>query len=126
VKAYLKRDAVGALVPTYAPIPVTDTINQTAYALVQSKTLVLLRLSLSQVMPLYEVEKQIGFKAGGRRGIEFATARLATGAQFNPRHDRRCVARQRHRHGGLPDGQRARHPERQGQGDARADGRGLS
>ena len=41
-----------------------------------------MRLSLTQIIPLYELEKQGGFKAGDQRGIEFATARLATGAQY--------------------------------------------
>ena len=34
------------------------------------------------MVPLYDLEKQGGFKAGNQRGIEFATARLAAGAQF--------------------------------------------
>ena len=38
--------------------------------------------SLSQVATLYEIEQQGSFKKGDQRGIEFATARLATGAQF--------------------------------------------
>jgi hypothetical protein len=34
------------------------------------------------VVPLYEIEKQGGFKAHDQRGIDLATARLAIGAQF--------------------------------------------
>jgi hypothetical protein len=33
------------------------------------------------VIPLYDLEKEGRFKAGYQRGIEFATARLAAGAQ---------------------------------------------
>jgi len=80
VKRNIKREAVAALVPPFKPEPLPDTNNLTV--LVQDKTQSLLRLSLAQVVPLYELEKQGGFKAGDQRGIEFATARLATGAQF--------------------------------------------
>jgi hypothetical protein len=80
VKRNLKREAVAALVPPFLPEPLPDTNNLTM--LVQIRTQALLRLSLSNVVPLYEIEKQGGFKTGDRRGIEFATARLATGAQL--------------------------------------------
>jgi hypothetical protein len=80
VRQNLKRGAVAALVPAYTPTSLPDTNSLTV--LVQVKTQELLRLSLAQVVPLYELERQGGFKAGDPRGIEFATARLATGAQF--------------------------------------------
>ena len=34
------------------------------------------------MVPLYEIERQGGFKGRDERGIEFAAARLALGAQF--------------------------------------------
>lgn len=79
VKKNLRREAVAALVPAAAtsPLPGTDLTT-----LVQDKTQALLRLSLSNLVPLYEIEKQGGFRAGDQRGIDFATARLAVRAQF--------------------------------------------
>jgi hypothetical protein len=41
-----------------------------------------LTLTLANVVHLHEIEKQEGFKAHNQRGIDFTTARLATGAQF--------------------------------------------
>jgi hypothetical protein len=38
--------------------------------------------SLAQVGPLYALEKEGGFRKGNQRGIDFATAGLALGAQF--------------------------------------------
>jgi hypothetical protein len=80
VKKSLKREAVAALVPSYVPEPPPDANDPTALA--QARTHVLLRQSLGQIGPLYEIEKRGGFKIGDQRGIWFATGRLATGAQF--------------------------------------------
>jgi hypothetical protein len=49
---------------------------------IEEKTRKLLTISLGNVVPLCEIEMQGGFKARDQRGIDFATARLATGAQF--------------------------------------------
>jgi hypothetical protein len=49
---------------------------------IEEKTRKLLTVTLANVVPLYEIEKQGGFKAHDQRGIEFATERLALGAQF--------------------------------------------
>ena len=84
VRQNLKRDAVAVLVPADSSTPLPRN-NLTI--LVQVTTQELLRLSLAQVVPLYELEKQGGFKAGDQRGIEFATAgRDRRGV--HPRHDR--------------------------------------
>ena len=40
----------------------------------------LLTASLAQVGPLYELEKEGGFKPGDQRGIAFTSSRLAAGA----------------------------------------------
>jgi hypothetical protein len=37
---------------------------------------------MRSVVPLHQIEQQDGFKAHDWRGIDFATARLALGAQF--------------------------------------------
>ena len=66
--------------PAYTTSPLPDTNGPPD--LVQVKTHALLKLTLAQAVPLYEVEKLGGLKAGDHRGIEFATATLATGAQF--------------------------------------------
>lgn len=80
VKKNLRRDAVSALVPAYTTSALAG--NNGPPDLIQVETQALLRLTLAQVVPLYEVEKQGGFMVGDPREIEFATARLATGAQF--------------------------------------------
>lgn len=48
---------------------------------IEDRTRTLLLATLSQVEPLYALEKQGAFKEGDPRGIAFATARLAAGAQ---------------------------------------------
>ncbi len=72
VRRNVTRDAVAAAVMPW----------QDCRCSIQEKTQALLRLTLSNVVPLYEIEKAGGFKAHDQRGIDFATARLATGAQF--------------------------------------------
>ena len=37
--------------------------------------------SLAQVEPLYQIEKEGGFRKGDQRGIAFASGRLSAGAQ---------------------------------------------
>ena len=49
---------------------------------IQEKARSLLLTSLAQVVPLYTLEKEGGFRKGDQRGIDFATARLALGIQF--------------------------------------------
>ncbi|MEK7992644.1 MAG: S1/P1 Nuclease [Planctomycetota bacterium] len=48
---------------------------------IEEMTRTLLLASLAQVDPLYALEKAGGFKKGDLRGIQFATTRLAAGAQ---------------------------------------------
>jgi hypothetical protein len=47
---------------------------------IEERTRALLLASLAEVGPLYALEKDGGLKPGDRRGIAFATARLAAGA----------------------------------------------
>jgi hypothetical protein len=72
VRSNLKRAAVAAQVGPYEPCECT----------VQDMTRKLLSISLDNVVPLYELEMRGGFDPGNRWGIDFATMRLATGAQF--------------------------------------------
>ena len=46
----------------------------------EDRTKALLLASLTQVEPLYALEKEGAFKPGDQRGVAFATARLAAGA----------------------------------------------
>jgi hypothetical protein len=71
VKKNLKRDAVAAQVGPY----------ENCGCSIEEKTRKLLTVTLANVVPLYETEKQGGFKAHDQRGIDFATARLALGAR---------------------------------------------
>lgn len=48
---------------------------------IEERTQALLLATLAQVEPLYALERDDAFKAGDPRGIAFATARLAAGAQ---------------------------------------------
>jgi hypothetical protein len=70
VKANLSRQAVAQRVPSYADCKCS----------IEQHTDGLLRSSLAEVGPLYELDKQGGFAPGDKRGIAFATARLAAGA----------------------------------------------
>jgi hypothetical protein len=70
VKRNLPRSAVAALVGPYQPCGCT----------IEERTKALLLASLAQVVPLYALEKEDGFKRGDARGEAFATARLAAGA----------------------------------------------
>lgn len=47
---------------------------------VEKRTVEYLMETATQVIPFYEMEKAAGFKPGERRGVEFATERLAVGA----------------------------------------------
>jgi hypothetical protein len=70
VKGNLSRSAVAADVGSYGPCGCT----------IEQRTDALLRATLAQVIPLYALEKEGGFKRGDPRGIAFATSRLAAGA----------------------------------------------
>lgn len=48
---------------------------------IEDQTKALILATLSQVEPLYDLDKHGAFAAGNRRGIAFATARLGAGAQ---------------------------------------------
>lgn len=72
VRQNLKRDAVAAGVAAYIDCKCS----------IEEKTRTLLLASLTQVRPLYAIEKGGGFRRGDQRGVEFATGRLALGAQF--------------------------------------------
>jgi hypothetical protein len=72
VRQNLKREAVAAAVAPYGDCK--SSFDQKAREL--------LLASLSQVVPFYALEKDGGFKKGGRRGVDFATAPLALGALF--------------------------------------------
>lgn len=67
----LARAAVKARVVPYADCTCT----------VQERTRTLIARSLAQVVPLYALHKDGGFRAGDPRGIAFDTDRLAAGAQ---------------------------------------------
>lgn len=71
VRQNLKRAPVAAEVGPY----------QTCGCSIEERTKTLLLASLAHVGPLYSLEKDGGFKRGEERGIVFATARLAAGAQ---------------------------------------------
>jgi hypothetical protein len=70
VKQNLERAPVAALVGPYRPCECS----------IEERTRALLTASLAEVIPLYALEKEGGFKRGDPRGIAFATARLAAGA----------------------------------------------
>lgn len=70
VKRYLQRSSVAAQVGPY----------QSCSCTIEERTKTLLLASLGQVVPLYALEKEGGFKGGDQRGVAFATARLAAGA----------------------------------------------
>jgi hypothetical protein len=72
VRSNLKRAAVAAQLPPY----------ENCGCSIEEKARKLLTITLANVVSLYEIEKQGGFKAHDQRGIDFATARLALGAQF--------------------------------------------
>src|SRR5262245_5363197 len=72
VRSNLKRAAVAAQVGQY----------QNCGCSIEEKARKLLATTLANVVPFYKIEKQGGFKAYDQRGIDFATARLALGAQF--------------------------------------------
>jgi len=72
VRRYLTRDVVAAEVKPW----------EDCRCSIQDKTRILLEMSLGNVTALYDVKKVGGFKGGDPRGVEFATARLALGAQF--------------------------------------------
>lgn len=71
VKRHLQRSTVADAVGPYQPCGCK----------IEERTKALLSASLAQVEPLYALEKAGGFKGGDSRGVAFATARLAAGAQ---------------------------------------------
>jgi len=72
VRRNLAREAVAKGVNPYAACACS----------IEEKVRQLLLASLAEVATLYEVEKRGWLKAGDLRGIEFATRRLALGAEF--------------------------------------------
>jgi hypothetical protein len=70
VKENLSRAMVAAEVGPYAPCGCS----------IEERTKTLILRSLAQVVPLYALQKEGGFVHGDRRGIAFATDRLAAGA----------------------------------------------
>src|SRR5260370_11752222 len=70
VKGNLSRSAVAAEVGPYVDCKCS----------IEDQTKDLLRATLGQLGRLYALEKAGGFKKGDRRGIAFATSRLADGA----------------------------------------------
>lgn len=70
VKRNLARSSVAAQVVPYAPCSCS----------IEERTRMLLQFTLAQVEPLYQLEKDGGFRPSDPRGIGFATARLAAGA----------------------------------------------
>ena len=70
IKANLVRAEVAAEVGPYRACDCS----------IEARTQALLRASLAEVAPLYALERDGGLKPGDRRGIVFATARLAAGA----------------------------------------------
>jgi hypothetical protein len=70
VKSNLSCSAVAAAVGPY----------EACGCSIEQRTDRLLRATLAEVDPLYELEKDGGFKRGDLRGIAFATSRLAAGA----------------------------------------------
>ena len=79
VRQNLKRDAVAAGVGPY--VDCKCAIDDCRCS-VDSRARQLMLASLAQVGPLYALEKDGGFHKGDQRGIDFATGRLALGAQF--------------------------------------------
>ena len=71
VKRNLSRAVVAAAVGPYRICNCT----------IEEEMLALLLNSLSRVEPLYQLEKEGGFKPGDSRGIAFAVERLSAGAQ---------------------------------------------
>ncbi len=72
VRQNLKRGAVASAVQPYADCKCT----------IEAKARTLLLASHAQVVPLYVLEKNGGFRKGDQRGVDFATGRLALGSQF--------------------------------------------
>lgn len=70
VRRNLKRESVVAEVGPYQPCGCT----------IEKRTEAILLATLTQVGPLYALEKEGGFKRGDARGAAFATSRLAAGA----------------------------------------------
>jgi hypothetical protein len=70
VKCNLTRPPVAAEVRPYQPCGCS----------IEERTKALLLASVAQVGPLYNFEKEGGFRRGDERGIAFATSRLAAGA----------------------------------------------
>jgi hypothetical protein len=71
VRQNVDRDAIAAGVGSYADCKCT----------IEERTRTLLLTTLANVEPLYQLEKEGGFKKGDKRGIAFATGRLSAGAQ---------------------------------------------
>lgn len=103
VKGNLSRQSVAAEVGPY----------QSCSCSMEDQTRTLLLASLAQVVPLYALEKEGGLKRGDPRAIAFAQDRLAAGATAlrNMIVDAWLDSAQTPI--GLPNGQRARHRERQ-------------
>jgi hypothetical protein len=72
VRENLDRTAVARSVGPYQDCGCPIQVHARTYILA----------TLAQVIPLYTLEQQGDFKKGDQRGIEFATARLAAGAQM--------------------------------------------
>lgn len=70
VRSNLSRSAVAALVGPYVACGCS----------IEEKAKGLLRASLAEVVPLYTLEKEGGFKRADPRGVAFVTSRLAAGA----------------------------------------------
>lgn len=70
VRQNLARDSVAAQVGPYKSCGCT----------IETRTKSLLSASVAEVIPLYALDKEGGFKKGDPRGIAFATTRLAVGA----------------------------------------------
>jgi len=71
VRHHVQRSAVSGAVGAY----------DDCKCAIEEHAKALLLKSVTQVKPLYELEKQGGFRRGDERGIDFVTARLALGAQ---------------------------------------------
>lgn len=72
VRQNLSRAAVAAAVGPYRDCDCS----------IQAQTNTHILASLAQLVPLYTLEQQGAFKRGDSKGIDFATARLAAGAQM--------------------------------------------
>ena len=71
IRQNVDRAAVAAGVASYVDC------NRT----IEDRTRMLILSSLAQVEPLYQLEKEGGFRKGDQRGVAFATGRLSAGAQ---------------------------------------------